>query len=156
MKKRLIPGWFVFALVLGISGTAGWTQSSAPAEEEFPAKVTTWHNMKDDGDGRYSLENGSEYGWLICYAQDGASIKSIKVVYYSKQDEIPALAVKTPDGNEKFFRPETTDELKINPMGGGVSSLVLDSSIPDDANQAVLWLNAGSDVEIRRVVLKYH
>lgn len=153
MKNRLNLGSFVLAVVVAMTWTPALVQS---ADEEIPAKVDTWSNMRDLGDGRYALEDNSQYGWLICYAPNGAAIKSIKVVYYSEQDEIPGLAVKNVDGNETWFRPETTDELKINPLGSGVTSLVLDTSIPDESNQTVVWLNAGSDIEIRRVVVEYH
>ena len=146
----------LLAICLGIAGTAGWVQSTDKADDEIPAKVNTWHNVKDLGSDRYALDNNSEYGWLICYAPNGATIKSIKVVYFSEQDQIPALAVKNTEGIETWYRPETTDELKVKPLGGGVTSLVLDSSIPADASQTVVWLKAGSDVEIRRVVVEYN
>jgi lysophospholipase L1-like esterase len=165
---RTLPTAWLFYICLCIAGTvtAASTGGRIYDECETPGKATWIHNIKVIADKdawvsrqgdiyRYALDDASDFGWLVYQAPEGARIKSIKAVYYSAQGLAPTLVVKTQGGSETKYSQVTGNAPKSISMGGGVNALVLDSSIPDDANQAGFYLDARSDVEILRMVVEY-
>lgn len=105
---------------------------------------------------RYAL-SGSGYSYLVYQIPDGLNVKSITVDFYSPGGMKPTLAVKNSSGQETKFVQSWSNGYPIETsLGANISRHYLAGVASfNDAKEAVIYLDGGSDIEIMRIIIEY-
>lgn len=133
------------------------------------SKVTWWGNNRvvwgessswiaRQGDVyRYALEDKSNYSYLVYDMPSGTNVKKMVIDFYSPNGQKPTLAVKNAQGYEtKYVLGWDTGYPDEIVLGDNVKRFVVNPAlIPADAVQAVVYMDAQTDVEIMRIVIDY-
>ena len=106
---------------------------------------------------RYKLDNTENYSYLVYAMPTGKKVKSVTVDFYSIVGQKPTLAVKNTEGKEtKYVVGWSNGYPEEISLGTNISRFVLESTlIPADACEAVVYLDAYTDVEVMRVIVEY-
>ena len=106
---------------------------------------------------RYKLDNTENYSYLVYAMPTGKKVKSVTVDFYSIVGQKPTLAVKNTEGKEtKYVVGWSNGYPEEISLGPNISRFVLESTlIPPDACEAVVYLDAYTDVEVMRVIVEY-
>lgn len=106
---------------------------------------------------RLSLDNPSDWAFLVYELPENEIAKEVIIDYYSPSGLRPTLAVKNPAGVEtKYVEGWDNGYPDITDNGNGIYRCVLkDELIPEDAVQVAVYLDAQSDIELLRNVVYY-
>ena len=106
---------------------------------------------------RLTIDDPSAYSYLVYELGQNEIVHEMIVDYYSPSGLRPTLAVKNSAGYEtKYVEGWDTGYPEIIDKGNGLYRCILnDDLIPDDATQAVIYLDAQSDVELLRNIVYY-
>ncbi len=106
---------------------------------------------------RLTIDDPSAYSYLVYELDESEIVHEMIVDYYSPSGLRPTLAVKNSAGYEtKYVEGWDTGYPEIIDRGNGLYRCILkDDLIPDDATQAVVYLDAQSDVELLRNIVYY-
>lgn len=155
--------------ILSTIGIKAEAQNERIYDECNDLTVATWHGNNKVISGsspdwvnrhgdifRYALDNSAGYSYLVYEMPAGKFVKNILIDFYSPTDLKPTIAVKNSQGNEtKYVQGWDNGYPTETTLAPNVTRHYLTASIPADAVQAVVYLDAGSDVEIMRIVVEY-
>lgn len=113
---------------------------------------------KRDGDVyRLAIDNSTSYSYAVYELEPTQRIHQIIVDFYAPSSYNPTLAVKNAEGYEtKYVQGWDTGYPEIITKGNNTYRFVLkDDLIPEDARQAVIYLDANSDTELMRCIIDY-
>lgn len=112
---------------------------------------STW-SLRQGDVYRYALTNKNDWGYMVYQVPGETLVTSFMVDVYTPNGLHPTFALKEGYNEVKFW----ADQLTIIPLGGSVYRYILPKDLIEPKyNQACVYLDSGSDIEIMRVIAEY-